>query len=106
MRHIMQYLMGAMVVGVLATGCQSMTGETAGQKMDDSGITTAVKSKLAADRVGTLTQVMVKTVRDTVYLTGVVPSDADKDRAEQIAKNVRGVKEVHNDLQIRTNPNP
>jgi|SRR6266542_3071040 len=102
MRYVLRYLMVAMVAGVLATGCQSMTGETAGQNMNDTGITTAVKSKLAGDRMGTLGQIGVKTVRDTVYLTGVVPSSEDKARAGQLAKAVDGVKKVQNDLQVDT----
>jgi hyperosmotically inducible protein len=85
----------------VAAGCQSTTGETAGEQVSDAGITTAVKSKLAADRAGTLTQVSVETVRKTVYLTGVVPSSEDKRRAGEQARSVDNVKEVVNNLQIR-----
>jgi hyperosmotically inducible protein len=101
MRNVLQYFMVAMVVAVLATtGCQKMTGETASENVSDTGITTAVKSKLAGDRMGTLGQISVKTVRDTVYLTGVVPSTAEKMRAEELAKEVKGVNKVQNDLQV------
>ena len=85
----------------LAAGCQSMTGETAGQNMDDASITSAVKAKLAGERMGTLTQVGVETVRNTVYLTGVVPTADDKRRAGQIASGVGGVQNVVNNLQVR-----
>ncbi|TLY37684.1 MAG: BON domain-containing protein [Nitrospirae bacterium] len=105
MRHVLQCLVVAMVVGVLATGCQTMTGETAGQNVTDTGITTAVKSKLAGDRMGTLGRVSVKTVRETVYLTGVVPTAAEKARAERLAKEVDGVKKVQNNLQVDTSQN-
>ena len=88
----------------LAAACQSMTGETAGENVSDTSITSAVKAKLAGDRVGTLTQVGVETVRNTVYLTGVVPTADDKRRAGEIARNVDGVKEVVNNLQIRPQP--
>jgi hyperosmotically inducible periplasmic protein len=89
----------------LAAGCQSMTGETAGENVDDASITSAVKAKLAGERVGTLTQVGVETVRSTVYLTGVVPTAEDKRRAEDIASQVKGVRKVVNNLQIKaTNP--
>ena len=85
----------------LAAGCQSMTGETAGENVNDASITSAVKAKLAGERLGTLTQVGVETVKNTVYLTGVVPTADDKRRAEDLAKQVNGVSKVVNNLQVR-----
>ena len=78
-----------------------MTGETAGENVSDASITSAVKAKLAGERMGTLTQVNVETVRNTVYLTGVVPTADDKARATEISRGVNGVKDVVNNLQIR-----
>ena len=104
MNRAVSYL-GVLVLFVfVAVGCQSMTGTTAGESVSDSSITSAVKTKLAADRVGTLTQVGIETVRKTVYLTGVVPSADDKRRAAEIARNVDGVKEVVNNLQVKGQP--
>jgi osmotically-inducible protein OsmY len=104
MNRAVSYL-GVFVLFVfVAVGCQSMTGETAGENVSDSSITSAVKAKLAGDRVGTLTQVSVETVRKTVYLTGVVPTAEDKRRAGEIARNVDGAKEVVNNLQVRAQP--
>jgi len=81
-----------------------MTGETAGENVSDASITSAVKAKLAGERMGTLTQVNVETVRSTVYLTGVVPTTDDKMRATDVARGVNGVKDVVNNLQIRPQP--
>ena len=98
-------LLGVFVLfAFVAVGCQSMTGETAGENVSDSSITSAVKAKLAGDRVGTLTQVGVETVRKTVYLTGVVPNADEKRRAAEIARNADGVKEVVNNLQVKGQP--
>jgi hyperosmotically inducible periplasmic protein len=98
-------LLGVFVLfAFFAVGCQSMTGETAGENVSDTSITSAVKAKLAGDRVGTLTQVGVETVRRTVYLTGVVPTSDDKRRAGELARNADGVKEVVNNLQIKGLP--
>jgi hyperosmotically inducible protein len=88
----------------LAAACQSMTGETAGENVDDASITSAVKAKLAGERMGTLTQIGVETTRSTVHLTGVVPTADDKQRAGEIARNVKGVKDVVNNLQVRPQP--
>jgi osmotically-inducible protein OsmY len=78
-----------------------MTGETAGQYVDDSTITAAVKSKLVADKVANLTRIDVDTTRQVVSLNGIVSSSQDKARAEQLAKQVDGVRGVKNNLQVQ-----
>src|SRR6266496_4828138 len=99
--HLMHVWVAFVVIFALA-GCQSMTGETAGENLDDSKVTAAVKTNLAKERFGTLTNIEVDTVRNTVYLTGVVESQEWKDRAGQVAKNTGGVKKVINNLQVRS----
>jgi osmotically-inducible protein OsmY len=88
------------VILVLAAGCRSMTGESAGQNIDDATITTQVKAKLAAERASNLTRVSVATADGTVSLTGIVPTVADRVRAEEITRQVKGVRSVMNGLQI------
>jgi hyperosmotically inducible periplasmic protein len=82
-----------------AVGCRSTTGETLGQNLDDTKITSAVKTKLAADKMGTLTRVSVTTVKGNVSLAGTVPTADDRARAEDIARRVAGVTQVTNNLQ-------
>jgi len=89
-----------LVILVLAAGCRSMTGESAGQNVDDATITTQVKAKLAGERASNLTRVSVATADGTVALTGIVPTAADKARAEEITRQVKGVRSVMNGLQI------
>jgi hyperosmotically inducible protein len=83
------------------SGCTAMTGETLGQNIDDTNITAAVKTKLAGEKMSTLTRIDVDTVRGVVHLGGVVASDAERGRAEQVASQVGGVKRVINDLQLQ-----
>lgn len=90
-----------MVVALGFGGCQAMTGRTAGQTVDDAGITAAAKTKLAADRVSSLTRIDGDTTRGTVYLSGVVESLDQKAQAEQIAAQVGGVNGVVNNLQFQ-----
>jgi osmotically-inducible protein OsmY len=85
----------------VASGCTSMTGKSAGQNVDDASITTQVKSKLAAEKVATLTKVDVDTNKGTVYLTGNVENAAIKSRATEIARSVSGVREVVNNLTVQ-----
>jgi osmotically-inducible protein OsmY len=88
-----------LVAGV--SGCQAMTGETLGEHIDDTTITTTVKAKLAAEKGATLTRVQVDTDRGVVQLSGVVETAADKTKAEQITRSVGGVKGVRNNLQAQ-----
>jgi hyperosmotically inducible protein len=90
----------ALVVGLLA-GCAATKGKTTGQYVDDASITTAVKAKLASNKASTLTRVNVQTVQGTVHLMGIVDSQETKQRATQLARQVRGVRGVQNDLQIQ-----
>jgi len=92
----------ALALLLSATGCTSMTGETAGQYVDDSTITTSVKAKLVADKVANLTRIDVDTTNRVVSLNGVVESPEQKTRAEQLAMQVGGVRRVDNNLQIQS----
>jgi hyperosmotically inducible periplasmic protein len=96
-------VLGAIAMALLlsTTGCTAMTGETAGQYVDDSTITAAVKAKLVADKAANLTRVDVDTTKQVVSLNGIVESADQKARAEQLAKQVDGVRKVDNNLQIQ-----
>jgi hyperosmotically inducible protein len=87
------------VVLALGAGCRSTTGETLGTNLNDTQITSAVKTKLAADQMASLSRVSVTTVRGNVSLTGIVPTVEDRARAEDIARRVNGVTQVTNNLQ-------
>ncbi|HZS34323.1 MAG TPA: BON domain-containing protein [Methylomirabilota bacterium] len=91
----------ALVLALAVQGCTTLTGKTAGQAIDDATITATVKAKLAQERAATLTRINVDTVRQTVYLNGVVESEAMRERAEQIARQVSGVAAVVNNLQLQ-----
>jgi hyperosmotically inducible protein len=94
-------MLALVVLMALAAGCTSMTGKTAGQNVDDATITAQVKSKLAAEKVATLTKVDVDTNSGTVYLTGNVENPAIKERATEIARQVAGVRDVVNNLKVQ-----
>ena len=89
-------------LAVFMAGCMSATNETLGENIDDTTITSAVKAKLAADKLATLTKVSVDTVKGTVYLNGIVDSSEMKARAEEVARQVQGVRSVVNNLQVKS----
>ena len=82
------------------TGCQAMTGQTAGEIIDDSVITTSVKSQLATDKVATLTRVEVETNNGVVHLTGQVQTAEQRSHVGSVVSQVKGVKRVVNNLQV------
>ena len=100
MARMFRALSVLIAVVVLAVGCQSMTGKTAGTNVDDTAITAAVKAKLVADKPTNLTRVDVDTNHGTVYLNGAVETAEQKARAEQLAWQASGVKSVVNNLQV------
>jgi osmotically-inducible protein OsmY len=89
-----------LAVTVIAFGCAELTGRQASTTVDDAQITAKVKTKLAAEQIGTLTRVDVDTVRGTVYLNGTVQRAELKSRATDLARGVDGVQKVVNNLQV------
>jgi len=88
-------------MAVRLAGCQSMTGRTAGQNVDDAALIASVKSTLVADKLSNLTRVDVDTTLGVVSLNGVVESADQKSRPEQLARRIDGVRNVINNLQIQ-----
>ena len=93
-------LTAALACVLLIAGCQAMTGETAGQNIDDGTLTTYVKTALAGERLNTLSRVGVETNNGIVVLTGEVETANEKSRAGTVASQVKGVKGVTNNLQV------
>jgi osmotically-inducible protein OsmY len=75
--------------------------ESTGEYVDDSVITTKVKSLLAKDDFLKSFQISVETYKGTVQLSGFVNSRQAVDKANQIAYSVKGVKSVKNDLIVK-----
>ncbi len=89
------------LVLMLLPGCVALTGETAGENIDDAVITTEIKGKLAAEKIIHTTKVGVKTERGVVYLTGSVETADERSQVVQIVKKVKGVRDVVDRLEVR-----
>ena len=100
MLRIIKRLAATLVVLFFMTGCQAMTGQTMGETIDDSYITSAVKTQLASDKLVSLTRVEVETNNGVVYLTGQVETAEQRSRIGSLASGVKGVKKVVNNLQV------
>lgn len=86
---------------LMVSGCTAMTGQTAGENVDDATITASVKSKLVADKAANLTRIDVDTTNKVVSLSGVVETPEQKARAQKLASEVSGVRDVKNNLQVQ-----
>jgi hyperosmotically inducible periplasmic protein len=77
---------------------------TVGQSVDDGLITTQVKAKLVGDSRTSGLQINVETQGGVVQLSGFADSNESKARAAELAREVTGVTNVRNDVQIRHGP--
>jgi hyperosmotically inducible protein len=86
---------------LVVSGCTAMTGQSAGQYVDDSTITASLKTKLVANKTANFTRIDVDTTNQVVSLNGIGESADQKAKAEQLGRKVSGVKDVKNNLQIQ-----
>ncbi|MCK9365097.1 MAG: BON domain-containing protein [Syntrophales bacterium] len=90
----------AMIV-TLAACASTRTRESAGEYVDDSVITTKVKSLLSADDFLKSFQISVETYKGTVQLSGFVNSQKAIDQAVKITMGVKGVKALRNNMVVK-----
>ncbi|WPB56585.1 BON domain-containing protein [Xylophilus sp. GOD-11R] len=89
-------------VTVVTAGCSvARHQQTVGSYVDDAGITTAVKAKMAEDKSVSASSISVETLNGTVQLSGFAKSQAEKNQAEVIAKNTKNVRDVRNNIVVR-----
>lgn len=85
----------------LVACASTRTRESTGEYVDDSVITTKVKTLLANDDFFKSFQISVETYKGTVQLSGFVNSQQAVDKAGQIARSVQGVQSVKNNLIVK-----
>ena len=98
-------VLAAALLGSIVVGCSCnapMPAQKAGAFVDDSYLTTAVKTKLAANEGLKAFDIKVITTAQVVTLSGTVPTSALRDQAETVAKSVDGVKGVTNDIEVKS----
>jgi osmotically-inducible protein OsmY len=98
---VIQCLVLLMLIATFAACASTRTHESTGEYVDDSVITTKVKSLLAADDFLKSFQISVETYKGVVQLSGFVNSQNAVDKAGQIARSVNGVTSVKNDLIVK-----
>ena len=89
-------LLAAIVAMPLVAGC----GKTIGETIDDTTITTRVKTSMLNDPAVGGTSIDVDTYKGVVTLSGRVKSQAEHDQALALARRVDGVTDVKDALQV------
>jgi osmotically-inducible protein OsmY len=88
-----------------ASGARGYSGNTGGATLpseyDDSGTTTRVVAAIRDQPALNSSGIIVETFNGTVRLNGSVTSQADANKAIQVARNVGGVRAVESNMQIK-----
>jgi osmotically-inducible protein OsmY len=85
-----------------ALGCASTDKQqSAGAYVDDSWITTKVKADILAEPSLKVADINVETYKGVVQLSGFVDSAASRDKAVALARSVKGVTSVKNDMRLK-----
>lgn len=82
---------------------ETTTGKS-DQPMTDTMITTKVKAELTKDDTTKARHISVKTKEGVVHLSGMVDNSTEKQKAEEDARNVKGVVDVANELTVKEQP--
>lgn len=90
----------ALAFAVLGACSSSGKSRTAGEYIDDTSIATRTKTALLADSVTDGLNIDVEVDRDHVQLNGFVDSQAQADRAGEIARSISNVASVENNLKV------
>ena len=98
---VIRYFVLLMLMVAFVACASTSKQESTGEYVDDSVITTKVKSLLAADDFLKSFEISVETYKGTVQLSGFVDSQKAIDKAVEITRSVNGVKSVKNDLSVK-----
>jgi osmotically-inducible protein OsmY len=88
-------------LAVSVAGCSSTAPrESAGEYINDSWITTKIKSEFVGEKINPF-KIHVTTTNGVVKLTGTADTQREAKQAVEVAHGVQGVKAVESDLAVR-----
>ena len=99
---VIHFLVLLMLIAAFVACASTPKHEGTGEYIDDSVITTKVKSLLAADDFLKSFEISVESFKGTVQLSGFVNSQKAVDKAGEIVRSVKGVNSIKNNLIVRS----
>ncbi|OGA99845.1 MAG: transporter [Burkholderiales bacterium RIFCSPHIGHO2_12_FULL_69_20] len=98
----------ALAATITAVALLSVTGcavtrdqQSVGAYVDDTAITTAIKAHFIENKIVDAAAISVETLNGTVMLSGFAKSTQERNNAESIARQTKGVKMVKNEIAVR-----
>jgi osmotically-inducible protein OsmY len=101
LHRIMKFLSCLVLATSLMACASTRTHESTGGYVDDTAITTKVKSAIFTDPDLKVLQINVETFKGVVQLSGFVNSRESATKAANVARSVHGVVDVKNDLVVK-----
>ena len=98
---VIRFLVVLMIIAAFVACASTPKQESTGEFIDDSVITTKIKTLLANDDFLKSFQISVESRKGIVLLSGFVDSQKAVDRAGEIARDVKGVVSVNNYLVVK-----
>ena len=100
-RRLATMLFAASLVATLAGCASTSTKEGTGEYIDDSVITAKVKASIFNEPTLKATEINVETFKGDVQLSGFVAQAQDAQKAVELARGVKGVVSVKNDVRVK-----
>jgi len=101
LKSVSAFAMPAVLAIALAGCAGTPTQESTGEFIDDSVITTKVKTALVNDKTVSAMDIKVDTFKGRVQLAGYAKSPDERQRAEGLAREVPGVRSVTNKIELK-----
>lgn len=94
-------LLSLFLMTIIVSCTENTKRESTGESLDSAVLTTKIKSTFIGDSRLKANDISVETYKGIVQLSGFVDTQAEADRAVQLARTVKGVKAVNNSLIIK-----
>lgn len=105
MKHhttIARTILATTLTMLLASGCAvTRDQQSVGSYIDDSAITSSIKARFVDNKQVDASSISVETLKGVVQLSGFAKNSTEKSTAETIARNVKGVTSVRNEIIVR-----
>lgn len=103
MKFTQKLLTAVLSFSLLAVaGCASTrTSESAGEYLDDTAMTASVKASIFNEPTLKSSEINVETFKGNVQLSGFVSNPESVNKAVEVARGVKGVKSVKNDMRVK-----
>ena len=100
-KRVIQMLLSAVLLSVVLGCAGNAQKESTGEYVDDSWITSKVKAAFVKDKSLKASEINVETFKGTVQLSGFVGDPGDVSHAADVARGIKGVTSVNNDIRVK-----